>query len=79
MWTKRDAMTKPGCLLNATDDEPVFVLRGRDIAMPEAIRYWASIVRARNGGNETQKTIEAAKFADEVVAWQRQNGCKIPD
>lgn len=78
MWTKNDALTKPGCLSKAADDEPVFILRGQDATMSKMLRHWAHLVTEANGG-PNEKTVEAIVFADEVEQWQRSHYHKIPD
>ena len=79
MWTKRDALEKSGCLGNAADNEPVFILRGQDMLMPETLEAWASFVERANGGLSTEKSREARKFANEVRGWQQSHFHKIPD
>lgn len=38
---KRDELTDPkACMVRARDDERTFVLLGRDVAAPHAIRAW---------------------------------------
>lgn len=82
MWMKKDAMEAAargeGCLGGAADDEPVFILRGQDATMPYMLTLWADVVERQNNGNNS-KTLEARKFAKEVVAWQHRNKTKIPD
>jgi hypothetical protein len=81
MWTKKDAMEAAargeGCLGKAADDEPVFILRGKDAMMAITIEAWAAYVDGV-GGRGT-KSIEARKFAEEIREWQSVNGCKVPD
>lgn len=79
MWTKKDALEKPGCLSKATDDEPIFILRGQDITMPATLEAWASLAEQANGGKPNGKTIEVRKFANEVRHWQRGHATKAPD
>lgn len=48
---KRDELADPNsCLNRAKDDEMIFVLIGRDVAAPRAIRAWVS-ERIRLGKN----------------------------
>lgn len=48
---KRDELTNPAsCLSRARDDEMTFVLLGRDVAAPAAIRAWIE-ERLRLGKN----------------------------
>jgi len=48
---KKDELSYPhSCMSKAKDDEMVFVLLGRDIAAPTAIRAWVE-ERVRTGKN----------------------------
>jgi hypothetical protein len=48
---KQDELSDPGsCMSRARDDEMTFVLLGRDVAAPAAIRAWAA-ERVRLGKN----------------------------
>ena len=48
---KRDELTLPNsCMSRARDDEMTFVLLGRDVAAPVAIRAWVA-ERIRTGKN----------------------------
>jgi hypothetical protein len=65
---KWDEMTdKNSCLSKSKDNEPLFVLCGRDVAAPETIKQWIE-ERIRLGKNkrDDEKIIEAyaaiAKF-----------------
>ena len=67
-------------------DEPVFVLRARDLFMPSAIVSWSIEVRAPVNGRSAQevyiqKANAALKLAEEVRLWQkaRPEAVKIPD
>lgn len=65
---KIDEMNDPGsCFNKAADDEPIFVLLGRDHIAPATIRYWA-IERVRRGINlaTDDKIKTALAFADEM-------------
>lgn len=77
MWTKRDALEQPGCLGNAADNEPVFIIRGQDTFMPLILEIWARLVINEDPLNE--KAEEAMKFADEVREWQSGHMHKVPD
>lgn len=72
------------------DDEPCFVLRGKDRFMAPTIRHWARVVDAADAANTDddlgrpmsgtrRKVIEAQELANTVDFWQRDNGSKIPD
>jgi len=53
------------CYANAKDDEPMFVLLGRDKAAPAAVRFWA-LERIKTGKNRAtdQQIVEARECAD---------------
>lgn len=51
---KRDELTNPdSCMSRARDDEMTFVLLGRDLAAPVAIRAWIT-ERIRLGKNQPE-------------------------
>ena len=58
------------------DDEPVFLLRAKDLLAPDTVRMWSSLCRL--GGNHDLADI-AYKWADRMYEWQQKNGCKNPD
>lgn len=59
------------------EDEPVFLIRGKDVAAPQAILAWADIA-ARLGADPS--IVETARRHAVVVAqWQTQHGAKVPD
>ncbi len=60
------------------DDEPVFVLRGKDKHAPDTIRKWAEFVYRRGNGNRDMSSM-AMDHADAMERWQRDHGCKEPD
>lgn len=49
------------------DDEPVFVLRGKDAASPVAVRVWAADTARRGGDAELVARVEA--WADQMEAY----------
>lgn len=58
-------------------DEPVFLLRGQDVASPKTIRFWACVARELGA---KQDIIDAALAqADKMDAWQNEHSAKIPD
>ena len=59
------------------DDEPVFLIRGTDVAGPEAVRAWADIAKAY--GASVQIVELARSHADEMAAYQQRRGFKTPD
>jgi hypothetical protein len=66
-----------GCLGRAHDEEPVFVLVGRDRAAPAAIRVWAMFAQLLGSPRRKYR----AALADVVVfeSWQKDRGSKVPD
>lgn len=75
-----------GCLGKAAADEPVFVLRAKDIFAADLIREWADHVErvaALKGeltGARKAKIAEARKLAIEMETWRHSHdGGKVPD
>lgn len=67
---KRDELTDPGsCMNRARDDEWTFVLLGRDVAAPAAIRAWIE-ERIRLGKNTEfdPQIVDARTWIAEVEA-----------
>jgi len=58
-------------------DEPVFVLRARDIIAPEIVREWA--YRAQCEGAPIEKCDDARRIADAMEQWQIGHRRKVPD
>jgi hypothetical protein len=76
--TKQEVLADPQSSFNRTaDDEPIFVLCGRDRLALDAVRYWASI--AREHGAPAEKFGDALELADRMEQWQKDHGSKIPD
>jgi hypothetical protein len=74
MKTKREEMDDPNsCWNKAKDDEPVFILLGRDISAPYAIEMWvdARIVADKNKfeDKQIQESLEVAK---EMTLYERK-------
>ena len=61
------------------DDEPVFLLRGQDLAAPDAVRFWADTAAALHGTYDTDIVERALKQADAMDQWQRDHQSKVPD
>jgi len=59
------------------EDEPVFLIRAKDILGPSAVQAWVNLARAcRVDG----AMVEAAeKQAQRMRDYQKQNGSQIPD
>ena len=59
------------------EDEPVFLLRARDVLAPNVVRYWAESLRQAGGDLDTAAAVE--RWAAEMERWGSANGVKIPD
>lgn len=71
-----------GCLGKSQDDEPVFVLVGRDACASHAIRSWANFVDAQTlpDSASRRKSIQARLDAVEFDRWRAaRGGGKMPD
>jgi hypothetical protein len=76
--TKREAAELPESAWNRTaDDEPVFVLCGRDAIAPQVVREWS--IRALHAGVPSDKVKTALDVADRMYEWQEKHGKKLPD
>jgi hypothetical protein len=67
---KRDELTDPkSCMSRARDDEWTFVLLGRDLAAPVAVRAWID-ERIRLGKNrpDDEQIVEAERWIASVRA-----------
>lgn len=76
------ANNEEGCLGKAADDEPVFILRAKDVLAPIAVRRWADMLEAASHPDDRprrDKAMEARKLARDMEAWSLANGGKIPD
>jgi hypothetical protein len=60
-------------------DEPVFVIRGKDITAPIVINYWASIAEQNGVGPEMVEAVR--QWARAISTWQDENKAvvKVPD
>lgn len=70
---KRDELTDPNsCMSKAKDDEPTFVLLGRDAAAPVTIRMWceARVLTGKNTWDDPQ-ILEALAMADEMTEYRK--------
>lgn len=59
------------------EDEPVFLIRGKDVAGPMAVDAWADI--AESVGASESIVAHARSHAKEMRAYQAVHGSKIPD
>ena len=68
-----------GCLGRAALDEPVFILRARDILAPKAVVRWAHL--AEQAGSPQDKVRSALQVAKQMADWQANNRhrLKVPD
>lgn len=59
------------------EDEPVFLIRGSDVAGPFALFAWADEMQRRGGDPATAAAVR--QFARDMEWWADINGCKVPD
>lgn len=59
------------------EDEPVFLIRGKDKAGPEAVRAWATL--AALAGADPEIVERARRWAVTMEEWQDQHGSQVPD
>ncbi len=69
---------KCGCMAKALDDEPTFVLLGRDAAAPAAIRAWIAvrIGMGKNAAEDSQikeATALIRMMEDEQAEWHQKS------
>lgn len=65
-----------GPLGRALPDEPVFVLRARDVTFIRVVAYWRS--QAALEGTLENKLREAEIVLQDAVEWRKRNGTKVP-
>lgn len=67
MIKSKELATPSSCINQAADDEPVFVLRGKDICAADIVRDWC-IARIRAGKNkhDDEQIREAQALADQM-------------
>jgi hypothetical protein len=58
-------------------DEPVFLLRAKDIVAPSVVRTWAT--SAYSSGANDLITATAREHADLMEKWQDEHSYQIPD
>lgn len=72
-----ETATLTSCLNRSRDDEPLFVLCGRDSSAPGAVRQWAAAYRRKHQAAGTfdsrrkYKYYEAQTAANDMVAWAK--------
>lgn len=59
------------------ENEPVFLLRGKDICAPAAIDAWCE--QAKKYGVDSGMIQAAQSHADHMRAWQIEHESKVPD
>lgn len=68
---QKDELANPtSCINKAAPDEPVFVLRGKDLCSAFAVRQWANVAEA-GGHHEPEKIAAARAWADRMEAYAR--------
>lgn len=58
-------------------DEPVFLIRGQDLAGPETLRHYA--MEAHRNGADNNLILATLDQAREMESWQREVASKAPD
>lgn len=58
-------------------DEPVFILRAKDLLAPTTLLFWAEELSRKGGDKVMAKMV--AEHATKMLAWQELNGYKLPD
>lgn len=71
MLKKHEIGDPNSCLNRAADDEPVFVLLGRDASAPRAVRQWV-LERLKSGKNKhtDHEIVEADELAKRMDAYR---------
>ena len=59
------------------EDEPVFLVRAKDVLAPMVMRQWAMLHRIQGGDSAMSDSVE--KHANLTEKWQREYGCKVAD
>lgn len=73
MSTRAENIAQPdSCLNKAEDDEPVFILRAKDLLATRAIGAW--ITAAHQNGMHVDKIESAHAVIDAMHAWRRKKG-----
>lgn len=77
MRKSEELTLRDSCFRKAGLDEPLFVLRAKDLLAPETVRYWANQALAR--GVPDAKIASALVLVEQMEAWQCTNAAKMPD
>lgn len=59
------------------DDEPVFLVRGQDVAGPQTVLLWAFLAEA--AGADRDIVSSARAHSKKMLRWQFNHGSKVPD
>lgn len=59
------------------EDEPVFLIRGQDIAGPQTVLLWAFLAEA--AGADRNIVSSARAHSKRMLKWQFRNRSKVPD
>lgn len=67
------------CFNKAQDEEPIFVLLGRDAAAAATIRFWARtrIAIGKNNKGDAQ-IVEAMELADAIELYAKARAFEVP-
>lgn len=61
-------------------DEPVFLIRGQDVAAPHVVRFYADWCVANNYYSRDSEFVKKCRtHADAMERWQREVKAKVPD
>jgi len=60
------------------EDEPVFILRAKDMLSPDTVEWWADKLESIPG-HDTEAVEVARRHAQTMRAWQNLHGKKLPD
>ena len=72
MAIKRDEIADPNsCLNRAADDEPIFVLRGKDPLFAKIVEEWAA--RSALAGLHDDRFREAFRYAQWARIWRKEH------
>jgi len=75
MLKHEEALNPQSCFNRAKDNEPVFVLLGRDMAAPAAISTWIAMRRVLGLNTEAldEQIIEAEEAIKQMNEWRVKN------
>jgi hypothetical protein len=77
--TKRELIEDPqSCLNNTGDEEPVFLLRARDVLAPKVVRLWVTLLKMETD-EHNEKASQAYTLSNQMLTWQTIYGKKLPD